>query len=432
MTETLTAVEMEKAAANSMFTSDQKAKLVIRTEVLKEAIRKVSGTIKPHNTIPALAGIYMHANNDRIVFRASNSNYSTEYIVDDLESFMVDGNEAAIVFPGKKFADIINKMTGKNITIEFDGLWTKIKSGGAKPSLAGMHHEEFPRFPEVNPQTSFSMSAASLLKMYHKTMYAASTSETRPVLTGINHEIIDKEFRCIVTDSHRLSRQYHNLPVEVENMNKTVPADTIKEVIKHLAQSEIVELAFDESNVIYKMDSATIYSRVLEGNYPATDRLIPPKVQTTARFIVGNLISLLERVNLFKDDTQQNAVANMIIHADDGQMRVLSNNTSMGQAQEDIVISKGTGNNLVLCASVKFLLDALKTYDVNEEIEFGFVSATTPFTIRALSEDERNIDLVLPIRPTKEIEDEIKDFNPGEGEDDPLLKRNETEKMEVA
>jgi DNA polymerase-3 subunit beta len=418
-------VEMEKEAELTAFQSYQQSVLTIKTDVLKAALQKIARSISSKTTVQVLTGVYFFATEQGITLRAANSNFYTERKIDNNDkekNFVLDGAEAGVVFPGAKFVAIINKMTGKNIKIEFNGLNTTIKSKGAKFSLGGLHINEFPAFPVVNAESSFTLPAGVLLSMYQKTAYATSNNESRPILTGILHDVTEKQFSLAATDGHRLSVMNHEVEVDTEDMRHTIPVISVKEAMKLLPDSTMVTVGFDKSHVVYEMDGVTMYSRALNDTYPDLKRLIPPGAKSEIRIAASDLKEALERTALNVNENKK-SVAILMVNPEDNQLRLKSVKTETGESNEDMRTTSGSGEGVVITGDVKFLYDAVKSYPANAQLKIQF-NGFAPYVIKMVNGNDQNLDLIVPIRlvgiPEKP---EIENFNPGEVEEDPFAKQ---------
>ncbi|WP_067923766.1 DNA polymerase III subunit beta [Alicyclobacillus shizuokensis] len=414
------AVELEKEAEKQVFTTNQVFTLTIKSEVLREAVRKVGNSVSKNSPSQALQGIYFQVEDNKITLIGGNSNFYTKTVITDMESFRVQGEGGGLIFPGRKFVDLVNRVTGKHVTIEFNKLQTLIKFKGAKMSLAGLHLDQYPKLPSVNGQLSFSVPSAVLATMYRRTVYATSKSETRPVLTGVNHIVKDGIFRTIGCDSHRLAQQSYQLTGEVEDGNHVIPADSINEVVKHLKDVDMVTIRFDKSYVLYELDDTTIYTRTLHDQYPDTDRIIPPDFSTKIQFRAGELRELLSRATLYANDVGV-TTAHILVDAKNGQVRFLSDPTQYGKFQEDIRPLSSEGKDIGTSFNVAYLLDMLGAISPEEQVVLCFTSPKTPFVIRVSGTSSSDLDLVTPIRTTY-MKDSvvIEDFNPPEAEVDPF------------
>lgn len=416
-------VSLEKKIEAALSSKDQKLTLTIKTDVLKKAVSALSGSLASKTTIPILTYLYIHSSPEQVTLRAANGQFYSETRIKNTEDFIHEGQNGGLALPGKSFIELVSKMSGKNITLEFDDLQVTVKSRGAKPTLKGFDLMEYPAFPVYDETSAITLPSDTMDYMYKKTMYAVSKSETRPILTGILHEIVDGKLRLIATDSHRLSRVNHTLTSFASNASRTIPYESIKEVSKLLKSVDRVSISFDENLVQFVLGNTTIISRTIEGTYPDTDRIVPSASKTEATFTVGELRDVLNRSILYVNDKGISLIT-MLLDAGKRQLRVQSPQTDFGEFQEDLRPMESQGESLALSCNARYMIDALSVHGKEEKVTIEFTGPTSPFVLRINSGHEDNLDLALPVRNPSLIETvDLTDFSAPEGELDPFTDR---------
>lgn len=165
--------------------------------------------ISPRTTLPILTGIKIEATNEGIVLTGSDSEISIEITIPN----EVDGEEivevkepGSVVLPGRFFVDIIKKLPGTEVKLSTnDQFQTLITSGHSEFNLSGLDPDQYPLLPQVSSDDALQLPIKVLKNIIAQTNFAVSTSETRPVLTGVNWLIQENELICTATDSHRLA-----------------------------------------------------------------------------------------------------------------------------------------------------------------------------------------------------------------------------------
>lgn len=163
-----------------------------------------------------------------------------------------------------------------------DNLQTTIRSGKSEFNLNGLDSEEYPHLPQISEQNSIKVPTDLLKNIIKQTVFAVSTSETRPVLTGVNWKIENNDLICIATDSHRLALRKAKIETEEEqSFNIVIPGKSLNELNRILDDhDEPVEIFVTENQILFKTKHILFFSRLLEGNYPDTNRLIPTESKT--------------------------------------------------------------------------------------------------------------------------------------------------------
>lgn len=413
-------ISLEQRANQEMFATSQKAKVTIKTAVLRKAVQKIAPMIDAKNSLPILTGLYFNVATNIITLRGANSNFYAEGFIDK-EDYVLEGQNSGLVIPAKKFADLIAKLSGPNTTLEFDGTEVTVKSKGAKVKLSAMHIDEFPSFPTVKDGSSFEIPAGALQNMYTNTIYAVSKKEETPILTGICHDIKEGQFRCIATDRHRLSQICFEQKVEVADARKVIPGSTVIELMKHLKDSVMVNVSMDDAHIIYKMEKTSIYSRVLEGRYPETDVLLAPEYKTTITLNTADMLAAFRRSGLFTNESGE-CKTTFLVSTGDQQLRVLSVKSEEGQLQEDMVMSDAKGDFLSITCNTKYLIELFSRLPLEGQVDLKF-NGNTPYVVKQRGAIDGTHFIVVPVKDLNDKINEITGFNPMIAEDDPFAER---------
>lgn len=184
-------------------------KFTIQKDRLAQGVQDVLKAVSSRTTIPILTGIKIHASDDGITLTGSDSDISIESFIPKDEgekSIAVIEETGGIVLNARFFSEIVRKLPAS--TIEFEttvSFQTIIRSGHAEFSLNGQDADEYPHLPQINDENVFKLPADLVKTLIRQTVFAVSTSETRPILTGVNWKIENRILVCTATDSHRLA-----------------------------------------------------------------------------------------------------------------------------------------------------------------------------------------------------------------------------------
>lgn len=383
--------------------------LAIQTELLKKLVGKVERSVSKRTTIDILRFVYIDIQEDRITMRGTNSDYTTEAFAlqnEDQSNFKITaGTPNSICFPADKFVPIVKKLNHKDTSIKIESNYAVIKSGRPKFDLHGIEGDQFPRTPELGSSVaSVSIHASVLSMMYDRTMYAASTKETRPVLTGVYHDLKEGALKCVATDSHRLAQFVYELDADYPDVTANIPASTLAEVKKHLDATEGEAIVhFHDTQVMYEFTDTILYTRLIEGQYPPTDRLLFATEQAGSIFTVsaGALKTLLSNSTVYNPD--QPIIIR--IKPESGQMRVNTREAEVGAFEEDLAVTEGTGADVVLAVNVRYMQEALSRYSNDDYMSFEFMPAVPnkpagmqPFKGMLKNGNINCLELFVPVR----------------------------------
>ncbi|MFD2679642.1 DNA polymerase III subunit beta [Bacillus seohaeanensis] len=375
-------------------------KFVIQRDRLVQSVQDVMKAVTSRTTIPILTGIKIIANDEGVTLTGSDSDISIESFIpkDEGEHEIVSVIQpGGIVLQAKFFSEIVKKLPMDTVEIEVHNhLQTVIRSGKAEFNLNGLDPEEYPHLPQIEEGNAIKISTDLLKTMVRQTVFAVSTSETRPILTGVNWQVANGELNCIATDSHRLAMR--KAPVEIQNeasYNVVIPGKSLNELNKILDDTtEPVEIVITENQVLFKAKHLLFFSRLLEGNYPDTSRLIPSDSKTELVMSTKEFLQSIDRASLLAREGRNNVVK--LSTLDGGIVEISSNSPEIGKVIEEVQSQSIDGEELKISFSAKYMMDALKALE-GTEIHINFTGAMRPFVIKPLHDDSI-LQLILPVR----------------------------------
>ncbi|HFN9049705.1 TPA: DNA polymerase III subunit beta, partial [Staphylococcus aureus] len=214
--------------------------------------------ISPRTTLPILTGIKIDAKEHEVILTGSDSEISIEITIPktvDGEDIVNISETGSVVLPGRFFVDIIKKLPGKDVKLSTNEQFqTLITSGHSEFNLSGLDPDQYPLLPQVSRDDAIQLSVKVLKNVIAQTNFAVSTSETRPVLTGVNWLIQENELICTATDSHRLAVRKLQLEDVSENKNVIIPGKALAELNKIMSDNEEdIDIFFASNQVLFKV-----------------------------------------------------------------------------------------------------------------------------------------------------------------------------------
>jgi DNA polymerase III subunit beta len=375
-------------------------KFIIQKNYLVQSVQDVMKAVSSRTTIPILTGIKIVATEEGVTLTGSDSDISIESFIPTEEAGdeIVEIKETgSIVLQARFFSEIVKKLPEDTVEIEVqNNFLTIIRSGKSEFNLNGLDAEEYPRLPQIEEENVFRIPGDLLKNMIRQTVFAVSTSETRPILTGVNWRLEHNELTCIATDSHRLAMR--KATIETENRgsyNVVIPGKSLNELSKILDDSnDLVEIVITEHQVLFKTKHLLFFSRLLEGNYPDTTRLIPTDSKTDVVVTTKDFLQAIDRASLLAKEGRNNVVKLSTLPG--GIIEISSNTPEIGKVVEEVQSHSIEGEELKISFSAKYMMDALKALE-GSEIKISFTGAMRPFLIRNL-DDDTSLQLILPVR----------------------------------
>lgn len=372
---------------------------IMRDELL-DALNNVMKAISQKVAVPILTGIKIEIDEKGMTMTGSDSDITICTFVpaekDGVQVIKV-AEQGNIVLQAKVFSEIIRKLPTNEVNIQVtDGLQTRIHSGKSEFKLIGSSAEEYPVLPNVKDEHHFSLPADLMKSIIRETVFAVSQQETRPILTGVHWEAADGKLSCVATDSHRLARRLTS-PEEMPaiEFSFVVPGKSLQEFNKILPDNtELVDIIIADQQVLFKTRNVLFYSRLLEGNYPDTSRLIPIEHKTSIVVNGRSLLQAIDRASLLAREDRNNIVR--FFANEENVIEISSNSPEVGKVEELLEAIKFTGEELKISFSAKYMMDALRAID-GQDIEIQFTGAMRPFILKSVN-DDTILQLILPVR----------------------------------
>ena len=372
-------------------------KFTIKKELLLDALNKVSKAISTKNLIPVLAGIKFELKKKRLILTASDNDITIQTWIDctNEEDFIID-REGSIIVQGKYILDIVRKLPAEFINIELiDELKLLIYTENSEFNLNGISESEYPNIGLEESKKKVTINAGVFKNAIGQTAFAASNEESKPVLTGINFNIVGDVLECNSTDSYRLARKIVKLDKDSEeNYNIVVPSRNVVEFSKILYDDdEMVELHIFSNKILFKTNNLKFESRLINGTYPNTSNLLPDDSFLVISTNLFDFYNVIDRVSILTSDKEKNIVT---LETNDNMLILRSSSAEVGRVEEKMPITKNNNENIKISFSAKYMMEALKSFST-ETVDIHFVGEIKPILIKS-SEDESLTQLVLPIR----------------------------------
>jgi DNA polymerase-3 subunit beta len=310
--------------------------------------------------------------------------------------------EGKVALPAKLLNDIVSRLPEGDITLiaeedsaDPDSRLATLESASGRFQVRGMSAAEFPDLPRVETVETLKLPITAVLSGLRGSLFAASTDETKQILTGIHLSGSADSLEFAATDGHRLAVVETQCQPS-EGFALTIPARALRELERMLAlhpETDDLALAVDESQVIFELPDKRLTSRKLEGAYPAYQQLIPAQFARTVTVERKRLLSSLERVAVLAD--QRNHLVKFTLEGEKGQLILSVEAQDLGSAKESMPADI-TGESGEIAFNVKYLLDGLKALP-SSDIEIQLNEGTQPVILTPLGE-AKMIYLVMPVQ----------------------------------
>ena len=265
----------------------------INKNLFLQSLNITKRAISSKNAIPVLSTIKIDVTNEGITLIGSNGQISIENFISqkDENAGLLINSLGSILLEASFFINVVSSLP--DVTLDFKEIEQHqivLTSGKSEITLKGKDSEQYPRIQEIAASNPLVLETKLLKKIINETAFAASVQESRPILTGVHFVLSNhQELKTVATDSHRLSQKKLTLEKIVIILMLLSQVALYANFSCFTDDIETVEIFFANNQILFRSENISFYTRLLEGNYPDTDRLIPTDFNTTVTFDVVNL-----------------------------------------------------------------------------------------------------------------------------------------------
>ena len=365
-------------------------KVVIPQSDLLESLKTVSRAVSGANTLPVLGNILIKAEGKKLHFAATNLEISISTSIEaDVK------NEGSITVPAKVLTSYTS-LLGKNEDIEIkiaDGTALELNSKTSKTKIKGIAADEFPQVARVEGGTRLDLSADDFRDAVHQVAFAAQENASRPILAGVFLSAKGKDLKVVATDSYRLSEKMLTLPSDVADVSCVVPVRAFLEADRLMNGAEGVTITVAENQVMFEVAGTELVSRLIEGQFPPYEQILPKSHQTTVEVSREELALAVRRVSIFAKENNQHMKLEFL---NDGTMSVSTDATQIGEEKTTIPV-KIDGATNVIALNADYVLDVLGALTGDDKIAIEVEGKMNPAVFKRLKHKDF-VHLVMPLK----------------------------------
>lgn len=362
-------------------------KIITTKSILLDSINIVQKAVPSKTTLSILEGILFEAKNGKLKLTATDLEIGIETIanVDVIEP-------GKIVLSAKIVGEIVRKLPDADIEIETaENNLVYIKSENSSFKVVTLPSEEFPELPVVKKENGITLSQSILRDMIRQTIFAVSTDEVRPILTGVLLDITGDTLTMVALDGFRMAVKWNGI-INDNNFKVVIPGKSLSEIAKILNENDDpVNIYFSKNHIQFQVEDTLIVSRLLEGEFINYKQIIPSEYKIKVKVSTSSLMESCDRAALFARDSSNN----MIKFEINDDLMIIRSNSQNGDVYEEIKIQK-EGNDIEIAFNAKYFIDVLKVIE-SEEITIEFTTNVSPSIMRPC-EKTGYLYLVLPAR----------------------------------
>jgi DNA polymerase III subunit beta len=364
-------------------------KLTCAKDELAEKLQVAGRAVSTRTTVQILAGILLRAESGRLSLSATDMEISLRVALDAQVE-----DEGSVVVPGRLLVDIVRLLPAGEVTISHraeEGV-VELVCGSASYRLHTYAAEDFPRLPEIDDASAFTVDREAFIDTIARVSRSASRDESRPVLTGVLVRFEGDKLVMAATDSYRLSVKETDLSAgpgrEVEAI---VPARALSELARIAQGGEggAIQVGVQENQVVFGVDDVWLTARRIDGQFPNYKQLLPETFEAEVTMPREEFLDVVRRTSVLAQRKSP-----LRLRFEDGELTVSAQTQDVGEAHESLPISY-SGEAIEIGFNAEFLRDGLESV-TDDSVRLKLISPLRPGLIHGESDDF--LYLIMPIR----------------------------------
>ena len=307
------------------------------------------------------------------------------------------GEEGSLTVPARLFSEFVSSLPGGNIELESNDLNLVVRTPHYESKINGISSDEFPLIPQIEGDPVLVMPAGEFKDALARVVIAASLDEARPVLAGVYFYRDEEELVIVATDSYRLAEQRITLKDASDTkINVIVPARTMQELVRILGDTEgDLQVYVDDNQVMFRVDNIELVSRLIEGQFPNYQQIIPKSAETSFEIDTAEFSRITKVASLF---ARESAGSIRLDVKSDGEVSIVSSDSEVGgnKSSADCEVS---GEDSEISLNARYLSDALAAIKATK-VTFAITGKLSACVISPAGKnaEEGYLHIVMPLR----------------------------------
>jgi DNA polymerase-3 subunit beta len=365
--------------------------IIERSELLA-GLYLAQGIVERRTTVPILSHILFASDGNTVTVAATDQEIGVRR-----QCQAKVKKKGMISASARKLYEMAREFPEGEVTIRGkENNWIEVIAGKAKFRLVGLDPRDFPEMTQAPDDTSLSIQvkAPVLSDMIEHTIFAISVDETRANLNGIFLECIEPgKLRMVATDGHRLAMVTEEVSGGQTSKGVIVPRKAVGELRKVLeGGEEDIEILVAEGVSFARRGAVEMSMRLIEGEFPDYNQVIPEKSARVCYVDVANLTAALRRISTVSSERTKG----VRIQLEKGRMELSTINPDVGEGTEELEVEY-TGDGVGIGFNARYLLDALNSFPADGRVEIGLTDEVSPGVIR-LADSASYCYIVMPMR----------------------------------
>ncbi|HZP84048.1 MAG TPA: DNA polymerase III subunit beta [Chthonomonadaceae bacterium] len=361
---------------------------------LFEAVQTVGHAVSGRSSLPILSHILLQAEDNALRLIATDLELG---ISCRIPARIEEGG--GLTAPARTLTEVLANLPDKSeVAVSVDKSHTvRVHCDRSDYKILGLPAEDYPRLPEVKDAVSFSIPQAKLREMIRHTIFAVSPDESRAILTGILMVFDGETLKFVATDTHRLAVKTAQTTDGRGSQNAIVPSRAMNELTRLLTDGEgNVQVTLSDNQVRFALPGEAdvqIISRLIEGQFPNYQRVIPAEYQKRLKIPVEALLRAVRRASIVARENSHRVV----LRTEEDKLVLTAESQTVGNAYEEIEIER-EGDDVEIAFNARYLLDVLNVLD-EDEVHLELTEPLKPGVLRPIPNAPKDAEGSAPIEP---------------------------------
>jgi DNA polymerase-3 subunit beta len=367
-------------------------KFIVSSSVLLKQLSSIQGVITTNPVVPILENFLFEINEGALTVTASDLQTS---IITELK---VESSETgSIAVPAKILLDTLKNLPEQPVTFSIDeGSYSiEISSDNGHYKLAGENATDFPKVPDVEAQFVVdNLSSEILFTAVNNTIFATSSDELRPAMTGVYMNFSDTNTTFVATDGHKLIR-YRRVDVATDNGHSIIVPRKGLTLLKNILPSENtdMEVYFNVSNAFFKFGSTKMICRLIDERFPDYENVIPKENPISMTIDRMEMLSSLKRISIYSNRTTHQ----VRLKITGSELLISAEDLDFSNEAKERLVCEHNGDDIEIGFNARFLIEMLNNIE-SKQIEFMLSEPNRAGLIIPKDQDE-NEDVLMLVMP---------------------------------
>jgi len=335
--------------------------------------------------INVIQGILLESNGETIKILSTNLNQYFQTVIN-----LKTKEKFKIIISPQKIVEFLSFLDSGLIEVEITEKNILIKKEKTEACFPLIKYEEYPVFPTI-PKETQAVKTKDFFKNVEKVIFSASKDESRPVLSGVFFDSDENNLFLVATDGFRLS--LIKMKKEID-LTKIILSASFLSTLSKLIKTETIKIGFnnEEKIIVFKSGEDVFFSRLIEGDFPQYEKVIPQKTNTAVFVDKEQLLKAVRLISIFIRDQ-----SNIIVFEIQKNKILLRPKNNLGEGKTEIE-AKTEGEPLTVAFNFRFIIDFLRHISEDKkQVVIRFLREDTP-TLFTIEDEERSLHIIMPVR----------------------------------